>query len=556
MESVQNNSSPSSALTWLGVAIATITLAIFYLFVPGFGRDQSQSPLAWLRSAWNPETQLEYGFLVPCLMLGLFIWQRKALKESVSQSSRWGLPTLFIGIVLFFIAHRTGQVRFALVGLPWILWGSIWFLWGWKTARLSFIPLFLFLLAIPFPQLHPFDSNLQILSTKLAQAFTGWVGVETEARGASISSSGNHSNPLDLGGCGGSGTLICLLVIVTAWSYLARLAPWKQFLMILSVVPIEIFGNALRLASIFVINEHGSPEFARSTWYDWSGLIVFYPTALILLFTIHCLLKGGLPNFKQWLAQYRNPTEGSSSHPAHQIRRRFFILPLLLAVSLSSVFVLPPVRNSPSALSVEIPTFLGDWQTQTYPSSQKESAILQGNSSFIKAKCGLKRWEETSHITGVAPTDIAELSIVHSGSRSPHPIHRPELALVVQGHSNLKERASELTLANGRVIPLRRILSKRTFHDGTQYDALIYSLSVGHSSITANRFEQSLINFFDQTFKGQDQQWAGIHVSMHYVDQTDPPFGGPLNLETTDKKLRNLVAALMENNVDWSMIGK
>jgi hypothetical protein len=63
----------------------------------------------------------------------------------------------------------------------------------------------------------------------------------------------------------------------------------------LSAFPLAILGNSLRVISIFVIAEYGDAKWARSTWHDWSGLLLFYPFSLMLLLCIHSLLEGGLP---------------------------------------------------------------------------------------------------------------------------------------------------------------------------------------------------------------------------------------------------------------------
>jgi exosortase/archaeosortase family protein len=73
------------------------------------------------------------------------------------------------------------------------------------------------------------------------------------------------------------------------------MALWKRVLLFLSAFPLAIFGNSLRVTSIFVIGEYGDAQWARHTWHDWSGLLLFYPISLLLLLSIHSLLEGGLP---------------------------------------------------------------------------------------------------------------------------------------------------------------------------------------------------------------------------------------------------------------------
>lgn len=66
-------------------------------------------------------------------------------------------------------------------------------------------------------------------------------------------------------------------------------------MLFLSAFPLAILGNSLRVISIFVIGEYGDANWARHTWHDWSGLLLFYPFSLMLLLVIHSVLEGGFP---------------------------------------------------------------------------------------------------------------------------------------------------------------------------------------------------------------------------------------------------------------------
>ncbi len=271
-------------------------VAVFYLLIPGFGGERHLSPLGWLRTTWNPETDYEHGFLVPVIMIGLVAWQWKALCRAAGKGSFWGLPVALLGAMLFVAAHRTGQPRLAAGGLPMILWGASLFLWGWGVGRLLLFPLFFLWLAIPVPEFQQATTKLQILSTKLAQWGSSLFGVETEVRGTQIHSIGDKWKPLEIDeGCGGIRSLMALVMISSVWAYIADVPLWKKALLCLAALPLAIFGNMLRLTSIFVIANYGDPVFARQTWHDWSGLLLFYPISLALLLAFHSLLEGGLP---------------------------------------------------------------------------------------------------------------------------------------------------------------------------------------------------------------------------------------------------------------------
>ncbi|GAA5478178.1 exosortase/archaeosortase family protein [Haloferula helveola] len=281
------------------IAVGAV-VAFFYLFVTGFGPDHVMSPLAWLKSTWNHETDFEHGFLVPLISIGLIIWQWPRLKQAAHQGSWLGLAVAIVGAGFFVLAHRTGQARLAVGGLPMILWGSAWFLWGWQVAKLTFFPLFVFWLAIPVPQFQQATSILQVLSTKLAAIGCGWFGVAVESRGAYIYSLNDSWDPLEINEyCGGIRSLMALVLIASVWAYIAKMSLWKKAVLCVSAVPLAIIGNMFRLTSIFVIGEYGDPKFAAGTWHDWSGLIIFYPISLALLLFVHSLLEGGFKSLKR-----------------------------------------------------------------------------------------------------------------------------------------------------------------------------------------------------------------------------------------------------------------
>lgn len=280
--------------------MAGLIVAFYYFGVPGFGPEGGQSPLQWLRSAWNPENDFEHGLMVPLISIGLLAWQWKRLRAVATAGGDWrGLPIALAGALFFVLAHRTGQARLAVGGLPMILWGSAWYLWGWQVARLTFFPFFVLWLAIPVPQFQQATSQLQILSTKLAQIGCGWFGVETEVRGTQIVSASGAWAPLEIDeGCGGIRSLMALILISTVWAYVAKMALWKKVILCLAAFPLAIIGNMLRLTSIFVVSEYGNADFAANTWHDWSGLLLFYPISLALLLATHSLLEGGMPRLR------------------------------------------------------------------------------------------------------------------------------------------------------------------------------------------------------------------------------------------------------------------
>ena len=280
----------------VSVILSLAAIICFFGFEPRYGSDRSQSALVWVESAWNGETDYEHGILFPFVIAGLIIYQFKNLRRSVGKGSNLGLVAVFIGALLYIVAYRTFQPRIAVGALPFVLWGSCYFLWGWRVARILAFPFFFFWLAVPLPSFQQATMHLQLLATSMAHHGSGLFGVDTRVVGTTILPVDGDWKPLDIAtGCSGIRSLMALLMISATWAYVAKIKMWQKVVLFTSALPLAIIGNALRVTSIFVIAEYGDEKWAAGTWHDWSGLLLFYPFSLALLLILHSLFEGGLP---------------------------------------------------------------------------------------------------------------------------------------------------------------------------------------------------------------------------------------------------------------------
>ena len=254
------------------------------------------SVLGWLKGNWNPGSDYEHGILFPFVIAGLILYQFKSLRAAAGRGSPLGLVAVLVGAGLFVISCRTLQPRIGVGALPFILWGGCYFLWGWRVAKLLAFPFFFFWLAVPLPSFQQATTGLQLLATSMAHHGSSLFGVETTVQGTTILPVRGDWEPLDIAsGCSGIRSLMALLMISSAWAYVAKIEIWQKAVLLVMALPLAIIGNALRVISIFVIAEYGDAEWAAGTWHDWSGLLLFYPFSLALLLVTHSIFEGGLP---------------------------------------------------------------------------------------------------------------------------------------------------------------------------------------------------------------------------------------------------------------------
>lgn len=234
---------------------------------------------------------------------------------------------------------------------------------------------------------------------------------------------------------------------------------------------------------------------------------------------------------------------------------------VLIAVLMSVIYIMPPFREVESAMNLELDSFVGAWETRTYPPSELELAILAGDTKFSKARCYRRRVEEMSFIRGTAPIDMIDLSVVLSGHDLANSIHRPERCMPAQGHRGMQSSDEAIELSSGRSIPVTRLLSRQEIGYGPPEDrkfisrkCLTYYFFVGERSITESHTERTLIDIRDRVFQGKAQRWAYVSASLPYVDSEDREYGGPPDLEMAETKIRRFLKELAESNIDWDEV--
>ena len=236
-----------------------------------------------------------------------------------------------------------------------------------------------------------------------------------------------------------------------------------------------------------------------------------------------------------------------------------FILPVLTAAALATVHLLPEAGEmAPSAVEMEIPGTLGDWNTRAIPASEDEIATLAADTRFSKAICLSPRDGEFDLASGLAIPDRIDISIVLSGHDLNNSIHRPERCMPAQGHVIGSSSHAVLDLPNGRKLDTRRLLSVQSLPinaartEYASFNCVTYYFFVGNHSITHDHIERTLIDVKDRLVRGMDQRWAYVSASMWYGKV--PWIEEEITLEEAEEKLRDFLTEFAIDQIDWEMI--
>jgi len=235
--------------------------------------------------------------------------------------------------------------------------------------------------------------------------------------------------------------------------------------------------------------------------------------------------------------------------------RRLIILTACAAIGLSAVFALPKqIRLLSSAVSLEWPNQSGPWvKIRDGEPSPQELNILAKDTSFANAQ-----------YTRANSNIPLNAGIVLSGDDINNSIHRPERCLVAQGHTSLQPVKLNIPLANGKSLPVTRLRSQISREEATADGkgravhavGVTYYWFIGHDTITNSHYERTFKDMQDRLFRGSNQRWAYITISVYLPENEQtrrllPPdkLDGPI-----DTYIQEFIAQVIPGMIHYKMI--
>jgi len=222
--------------------------------------------------------------------------------------------------------------------------------------------------------------------------------------------------------------------------------------------------------------------------------------------------------------------------------KRITILNLFLAIGLGSVLLLPKsygIRDS--AVIATFPSRVGDWIGETVETPELVVNTLAKDtghrrsiySRIIRNEDGEREQQQ-----------IAAFMVI-GGADMNSSIHRPERCFPAQGLAIQKNEYFQLTIDEETSLPVTMLDAEAVVggdgpHKGKTYRQRAYYWFVGHTDTTNSHWERTLIDMKDRVFRGYNQRWAYIMLSIHYGLEGAP---GPTGKEV-GKLVENLIREL------------
>lgn len=286
---VRNNPATCALL-----ALLVATLVYFYggvpLFVKGTFSKGVTSTAGWAWQAWNPQMNQEHSKLVPLIAIGLVWYHRRKIAAAPKVGSNHGIIFIAIGLVLFLLGARCLQPRFALASLPFIIYGSVLFIWGRQVARIVLFPCAFLVFMIPVAAIEQATFRLQFLSTGVVGFLSNIFGIKMHALGTTLIPDDSSFNFQVAEGCSGIRSLTAMTMVTAIYVHLTQDRLWKKVTILVFSIAFAIIGNIGRIFTVILVARLISPDVASGIYHEYSGF-VFFPIALIAMWLFAKLIN-------------------------------------------------------------------------------------------------------------------------------------------------------------------------------------------------------------------------------------------------------------------------
>ena len=295
------------------------TLVYFFAF-QGIFNNGVKTTLRWAYEGWNEENDLQHGSLIlPAAIV--VAWMHRDRFRAARKAPSWlGLLAVLAGALAFVVAAWTLQPRIALVSLPFLIFGAVWFLWGWPTARVAAFPCLFLLFMVPRGVILGHTEPLQRFVASIVGTLCNLVGVGVEREGVKLIATDDSFRCEVAGGCSGIRSLMAMAMLSALYGHFTLEAGWKKALLFAMSLPFAVLGNIVRVFTIVLVSKFFGESIGTGPWHDISGFIVTIPIAVSAMLGFSNLLQRDWAQTKTVLLTPdvpRGPTSGrgSSSGP-------------------------------------------------------------------------------------------------------------------------------------------------------------------------------------------------------------------------------------------------
>lgn len=260
------------------------------------------------RLLFTNETYSHIIFILAVSLVFLFLKRRSVFSE-IHSSPIQGLTVIGAGLAIYAAAmllearldgpaHRHQEVPNDYLtlcmtsGVAWII-GSFLLVYGTRSFKRARFAILFLVLAIPLPLflLNPAIENLQHASAEAADWIFKLSGAPYHRDGIIFEFPNVTIRVAEV--CSGIRSTLSLFILSIIAGHLFLQNNSNRLIFVLSVVPITILKNALRIVTITLLANYVDMNFLTGHWIHRSGGMVFIIAAILMLIPIVWGLRRG-----------------------------------------------------------------------------------------------------------------------------------------------------------------------------------------------------------------------------------------------------------------------
>lgn len=250
-----------------------------------------------LIARWIGDATWSHCWLIPVFSVYFLATRRDALLRACVRPSYLGAVILGVSLsAYFFFSWQLPMAYPRGLTIIGAIFGLTLLMGGWGVMRIAWFPILFLLFAVPLPDrlyvsltmpLREFASTAAAMLMPLFAA-----DLQTEAQAVVIDYVRPGMAPGTLNveeACSGMRSLMIVVAIGVAMTYLEERPPWQRAILVLSCAPVAILCNVIRVTTTGLLYIYGHDELARGIPHLLLGLVMF-AIALSLFMIIGTLL--------------------------------------------------------------------------------------------------------------------------------------------------------------------------------------------------------------------------------------------------------------------------
>ncbi len=253
-----------------------------------------------LSETWSRLDYYSHGYLVPFAAIWAATAQRGVLPRLPMQRRPLGAGLLALSLLVYAAGVGASLVSLQGLALVMALASAIYFARGaaWARALMFSISYLLFMVPVPDSWLNPLIARLQLLVSGTAVQLLHWASMPVYRDGNVMHLPGGESLFV-AEACSGITSIVTLVPLAVFLAYFTERTMVRRLVLLVSVIPLAMAGNLLRVVgTIVAAGRFGADVATSDAVHEWAGILTYVLGCLALL-AIGELMRRVFPEAKR-----------------------------------------------------------------------------------------------------------------------------------------------------------------------------------------------------------------------------------------------------------------